>query len=162
VATFDKPKPIAEKKSPWRTVLIVFGIGAALAACTVGGCLLFGYSWFQENLPAMREAGERGQSSAREFAATHTQAECIDEGFVHHDACGTGMEIMCRAEARVFLTECLRQATPTPGICDGVPPRTEIMATANWAVAYCRDHGHAHDQQCGNFVAGITEYCAQP
>lgn len=152
---------MAEKRGPWTIVLVVLGAIILLGVCAVGGCVLFGYSWFQENLPAMEEAGNRARADGQAFAAAHTQAECIDEGFVHHDRCGTGMEIMCRAEARIFLTECLRNATPTPGLCDDVPPQTEIMDSANWAVAYCRSRGRAQDQQCGNFVAGITEHCTR-
>lgn len=150
------------KRSGLKIVLIIVGVVAALGLLGTGLCVLSGYLWFQNNAPALREAGQRGQSDALAFAAGHTQSECIDEGFRHHDACGTELALTCRAETRIFVDQCLRQASPTPGLCEGVPAPTAIMEGATWAVQYCRDHGRPNDQQCANFVRAIVEYCGRP
>jgi hypothetical protein len=124
--------------------------------------VVLGATWVKSNLPEMQRRGQRGQQQAAEFANGHTQQECIDEGFRRHDACGAGMEIMCRAEVRIFIDQCLRQAQETPGVCDAVPPPNEIMRSATWQLQYCRDHGHINDQNCSNYVARpIVEYCGR-
>ncbi len=149
------------KRSGLKIALIVIGICAGLGILTVLVCAGSGYYWFKSNVPEMRETGRRAYEEGVAFAATHTQSECLDEGFRRHDGCGQGMEIMCRAEARMFLERCLADASETPGICDGVPAPTEIMAGATWAARFCAEHGRGNDQQCGNFVRAVVEHCGR-
>jgi hypothetical protein len=150
------------KRSPWKIVLVVLGVVFLLGMLAVGVCVFSGVFWFKENVPAMREAGERAQGEATQFAVGHTQSECVDEGLRRHDNCGAGMALVCRTEVRLFLDGCLRQATPSPGLCEGVPAATEVMRSANWGAQYCRDHGRPNDQQCPNVVRAIVDYCQRP
>ncbi len=150
------------KRSGLKIVLIVLGVIVGLGVVGIGACVLSGYFWFQSNVPELRATGERMTREAREYAAAHTQSECIEEGFRRNDTCGTGMEVMCRTEARIFVDRCLTEATETPGLCEGVPPPMEIMQGATWALQYCHDHGHGQDRHCSNFVRAIVEYCGRP
>ncbi len=150
---------MAQKRSGLKIALIIIGVCLGLGLLTVLLCVGSGVYWFNKNAPEMRETGQRANDEALAFAPGHTQSDCIDEGFRKHDACGAGMAIMCRAETRIFLRRCMELATETPGVCDGVPGPTEIMPGARWSMEYCRERGHGADQQCGNFVRGVIEYC---
>lgn len=147
--------------SALKIVLIVLAAVVGLGLLGVLVCVGSGYLWVQQNAPALREGAEHARSEAQSFAAGHSQADCMEEGLRRHDTCGQGMAISCRTQARIFTDICLDEATPTPGLCDGVPPPMEIMAGAQWAVRYCADHGRAQDQQCGNFVRALVEHCGR-
>jgi hypothetical protein len=150
-----KPKP----SNNLRIVLIVLAVIAVAALLGCGLCFGGMYFWVDQNADRLRESGQRVMAEAESFAASHSQDECIDEGLRRKDACGSGMEVICNAEAGIFLRRCLEAAAPTPGLCDGVPPPGEIMAGATWAVGYCAARGRSGDQQCAQFVRAIVEYC---
>src|SRR5690242_17193889 len=99
----------------------------------------------------MRTQGQAQQREATQFAASHDQAQCFDEAKRRDDVCGPSTEISCHVQSGLFFDACLDAATPTPGICDGVPPSTEIMQSAQWEVGLCQgqpDNG----QNCRNLL----------
>lgn len=148
------------RRSGLRILLVVFAAGAGLSVLGCAVCAFSGYLWVDRNAESFRESGARIEGEAAAFAASHTQGECVDEGLARDGRCGDPMAIMCHAEARVFVSRCLATAAPTPELCDGVPPPTEIMAGAHWSVAECSRRGHAGDQQCGQLMRAIVEHCA--
>lgn len=149
------------RSSRTRKVLIVL---AVLSGIGFVGCLVCGvgvYFWAQQTAVEMRASGERVQAEATTFAAAHTQAECVDESLRRSDACGQEMAIMCRAETGVFLRRCAAAAAPTPTFCDGVPRADDLMAGANWAVAYCGQLGRSGDPHCPQLVRAVVELCSR-
>lgn len=157
-----EPQPPRARSSGTRKALIILAAlaGAGLLACLV--CGVSGWLWLQGKAGEMREIGVRVGEEAAEFAATHTQADCLDESLRRSEACGSPMEIMCHAEANAFLRFCLAAASTTPGLCDGVPPASDIMAGAEWAAAYCAEIGRAQDPSCPRLVGAVVQHCAQP
>jgi hypothetical protein len=97
---------------------------------------------------------------ADEFARTHDQSACRDEGLHRGDACGP-TELTCFTQASVFLERCLQSCAPTPGFCDGVPPQTDFMASATWAAAECARLGRAQDSRCSSMLQSIQRTCAR-
>lgn len=149
-----------KKSGGVRTLVIVFAVFGAVTLLGCLACAVGGYFWVDQNAAGLREMGERVQAEASSFAATHSQEECVVDALRRDDACGEQLEIMCHAEAGVFMRACLGQATPTPGLCDGVPGPDEIMAGAQWAVAECARRGRTGDQQCAQLMRGLVEHCA--
>lgn len=154
----DETRP--KKGSGLRSLLVVFAIGAGVMLLGCLACGVYGYFWIDQNAAGLREVGVRAQGEADTFAASHTQAECLEDGFRRRDLCGDEMAIMCQAEAGVFVRRCIDVATPTPGLCEGVPPPDDIAAAVHWALAYCAQLGRAQDRQCPQFVRPIMEHCA--
>jgi hypothetical protein len=150
-----------KKTSALKIVLIVFAVLIGLGVLGGALCIGSGVYWFQQNAPELRENATQGRDEGRTYAAIHSQNECIDEGFRRHDTCGGGMALACRTQVRVFTDVCLAEATPSAGLCDGVPGATEIMAGGQWAADYCRGRGRAGDAQCPNLVRSIVEHCAR-
>lgn len=150
-----------KKSSGLKIVLIVLAVIVGTGLLAVVACVGSGYFWVKRNAPELMEAAEQARADAETYAATATQNECVDEGLRRHDACGQGMALSCRTQARVFTDFCLRQASATPGLCDGVPSPTEIMAGASWARRYCDERGRVGDQHCPNFVRAVVEHCGR-
>lgn len=148
-----------KRGSGLRTLGIVFAVFGGLTLLGCLACGLSGYFWFEQNAAGMREMGERMEAEANTFASGHSQEECVEDGLRRGDLC-QDLEIMCHAQASVFLRRCIDQANPTPGFCDGVPPPTAIMPSAQWALSYCASHGRSGDQQCPQLVRGVLEHCA--
>ncbi len=125
------------------------------------GCVIFGIvsaSWVQEWFGGLAEQGEQATAEARNFAATHDQDACVVEGLRRAEPCAEG-ELMCEVTAGVFLQSCLDLATPVSGFCDAVPPQTEIMRSAQWAIETCNARGHAGSQRCGRLAQAIQRHC---
>lgn len=154
------PEPRRAPSSATKKALIVL---AALAGAGLLGCLVCGVSgwlWVQDKAGEMREMGVRVGNEATEFAASHAQADCLDESFRRSEACGSPAEIMCHAEVNAFLRFCLAAASTTPGLCDGVPPADDIVGSAQWAGAHCAELGRAQDPSCPRLVSGLVYHCA--
>lgn len=155
-----QPQPQRAPSGGTKKALIVFAAfaGAGLLGCVV--CGVSGWLWLQSQAGEMREMGVRVQQEAAEFAASHDQLECRDEALRRSDACGAPREILCHAGTGVFLRSCLAAATPTPGLCDGVPAGTDIMAGAQWTATHCAELGRAQDASCPQLVRAIVDHCA--
>lgn len=154
-------EPQRASSSGTKKVLVFFAVlaGASLLACLV--CGVSGWLWLESKAGEMREMGVRIEGEAAEFAAAHTQEECRDEALRRSDACGPATEIMCHAEVGVFFRRCLGAATPSPALCEGVPPIDDIMGGAQWAAGYCAQLGRPQQQGCPQLVRAIVEHCAQ-
>jgi hypothetical protein len=60
--------------------------------------------------------------------------------------------------ASLFLDGCLETAAPTPGLCDDVPPESEIMKSVQWRMNQCKDFsGNKND--CQNIMAPVQRFC---
>jgi hypothetical protein len=142
-----------------RVAWILAGIcGFGLLVCIV--CGIGGALRFSSFVGEVQEQAETTTAEASAFARTHDQIECRDEGLRRKDACNP-MDFGCAAQVPIFMDSCMREATPTPGFCDGVPRPTEIMATATWATAQCTALGRAGDQQCPQAMQSIQRVCYQ-
>lgn len=135
-----------------KVVSIVFGCIALL--CVVSSAAA--YSWFNENKEKLKGVGERARNEGHAFAYQHDAEQCVDEALRRlEDHRG----IVEQAELKLFLKACLEKAQRPPQFCDGVPPRSEILASASWAVERCAAKGRSNDQECARLMQGIQEAC---
>lgn len=141
------------------TKKILIGVSIFLAVMLLG-CVIFavaGASWLEQWATGMQEQGERASVEGAEFAAGHDQEACVVDGLRRDDLCAGSLT--CEVGAGVFLQRCLELATPVPGLCDEVPPRGEIVRSAQWTVAECNARGHVGSQPCTRLIPAIQRHC---
>jgi len=137
----------------WAKVL--FGIGCALVLLliAVGAGVYFFVNRHKDEWLA---EGRKAREEARTFAAGRTGADCVEESIRRLRECSG---LMCEVRARVFLDGCLDAAADSPRLCEGVPPRSEIMKTVRWSLDECSRRGMPGSQPCSRLVQEIQKYC---
>lgn len=135
-----------------KVVLIIFGGFAFLCLATAGA----GYVWFTENKDKLKGVGDRAKSEGAAFAYNRTAEDCVDEALRRLE---NHRGIVEQAENKLFIKACLEKAQRPPQFCDGVPPRSELMATATWSVERCVAKGKTNDQDCARLMQAIVEAC---
>jgi hypothetical protein len=134
---------------------VVFGGGGLV--CLV--CGVFGFFRASEFMGEVQRDAVVTIQQADEFARAHDQIACRDEGLRRGDACGA-TDVNCNAQVTVFTDRCLAGATPTPGLCDGVPSPTDIMPGVTWQAAQCTQLGRPQDSHCTTLLQSIQRWCA--
>ena len=138
----------------WVIVLSIIG-GIFLLAIIAGAGLVY---WVSQNKDKWLQAAEDVQKEAKEFGAKTDNAGCLREALARHkkDNSLTG-----QIAANMFLAGCLPQSEPSPGFCEGVPPKDEFMKSANWSLKKCADADLQTDQGCSNLFKVVQGYCNQ-
>ncbi len=144
-----------------KQILIVLVIAAGVGALACLVCGVGGYFRAQEWLTDMTGDARQTIEEASAFAATHDQAACREETLRRVDACEVAT-LSCFTQGSIFLNRCFRAATPTPGICDGVPAQGDIFGSASWAQHECNDRGHRDDPRCNQVQQLFQQVCHQP
>ncbi|MCP4807932.1 MAG: hypothetical protein GY913_09120 [Proteobacteria bacterium] len=141
-------------------VKIVLGL---LVLGLVGGAVLCGggYLWLENNKDGLVAMGEEQIVAGEAFGSTTEQIGCIDEGLAKQDTCGD-FDPMCEAGNGIWLKACLGVASESPGLCDGVPSKSDIIDSATWAVGTCGNMGRPQDQPCGRLLQQVQEHCHGP
>lgn len=148
------------KSTPtWMKVLGVFGVLALVGAAAL---VALGY-WakgaaedllvdLETDLPALAEEGVR-------YAASHTQAECVDAGLAKAVQCGN-IDLPCQLGASFFGQSCIEAATVDPTLCEGVPVDEGSVALGTWAQERCVAAGHPDSTPCLSFhQQALVAYC---
>lgn len=144
-------------KTATKVVIGVIAGGLLLGVATCGG---FAW-WIDANKGDLAAMGEEQRAAGEAFGVTTEQLGCIDEALGRQDDCG-GFDPMCEAQNGMWLKACLDVATESPGLCEDVPPRTEIIESATWAVGTCANLGRPQDQPCGRLLQQVQEHCHGP
>jgi hypothetical protein len=132
---------------------IVVLVGALGIAAVVAGLLVarrYGPELVQENRQAMTEGQEYGRRT--------DDVGCMNEG-VARQAHVTGFRDMLKNN--FFTRACLEVARPTPGFCEGVPRRLEIMKSVGWQAQQCKRYGLGPETQCSQFFQQIQQFCEE-
>jgi hypothetical protein len=137
---------------PWVIVLSIIG-GLFLLAIVIVGGLVY---WVAQNKDKWVQSAERVQKEARDFGAKTDNEGCLNETFSRHKG---DRSIKGQIATQVFLGGCLAASQPSPGFCDGVPPKGEIMKSINWALKKCSDSGLQNDQGCQRIYSTVQDYC---
>jgi hypothetical protein len=147
--------PSPRKNNRIVVVIIVAVLGglALLAAVVVAGVAF----WWKGNKARILDEGKQAIAEGERFATGRAQADCVDAGLRRGMACGA-VALDCEVKSRLFTTSCLEHADPTPGFCDGVPPREEILATSTWIIGECQRRGNG-SQRCTRLLQAIPEAC---
>lgn len=143
-----------------KQILIVLAIALGLGGLVCVICGGFGAFRAQEWLTDMTGDARQTVAEADTFAATHDQAGCREETLRRVDACEVAT-LSCFTQGSIFLNRCFRAATPTPGVCDGVPAQGDIFGTTAWAQHECNDRGHRDDPRCNQVQQLFQLVCHQ-
>jgi hypothetical protein len=137
----------------WAKVLLAIGCGAVLLLVVIGvGGYFFINSHKDEWIAGARKANDEGTA----FAQGKNANDCIDESLAR---LRTSKGILGEARIRVFLKGCLEVAAPSPQMCEDVPPRSEIIKSATWALHECSQRGMSGSQPCSRVMQELQERC---
>ena len=135
-----------------KVVLIVLGVMILL--CGLSG--LGAWFWYGANKDRLKGVSERAKKEGAAFAFNNNDEGCLDEALRR---LSSRSSIIDQAEHKLFLKACLEKAARSPDFCTGVPPRSELMAFAQWAVERCAAKGKPGDQDCSRLMQSVQEAC---
>ena len=144
-----------------KTAKIILGLlGFFVLACIVA--VVAGGTFLKQKVGGIVEETQRQQTEARTFARTHAQAECMDEGIRRSRGCAG---FSCQVGVQSFTSACLSTATPTPGLCDGVPHPQDFQSGSIWRNGRCPVTGtqsvpDATTRACQQVTPVLQGYCA--
>lgn len=151
---------MSERRSPAKTVAIILGVVVALVLVCGGTGLFFAKRWAVSALGDMEAQAEQTRGEAGTYGASHSQADCLAEGFRRGpDAC-TDLDVPCTVDAAVFLDTCLQVAPADPATCAGVPSLSEPVQAGVWVADACAERGYANRNACTQLLQnGLIRYC---
>ncbi len=135
---------------------IVLGIFAVLVLLC-GVTAFVAAKWFENNKDRLKELGDNAGRNGAVWGMQHDANSCVDEALRQNDEDGS---MVAEAGHAIFLRSCLEKAQRPAGFCDGVPPKSEFIQTAQWTVKKCLALNRASDQPCTRMVKAIQEVCA--
>src|SRR5262245_31380842 len=136
----------------WAIVLSVIGGLFLLGIVAVGGIVY----WVYQNKDRWVQSAEHLTKEAKEFGAKTNNEGCLKETLSRHKS---DKSITGRISTGIFLSGCLQKSEPSPGFCDGVPARGEIMKSTNWTLKKCAEAGLQNDQGCQQIFGAVQAYC---
>jgi hypothetical protein len=113
--------------------------------------------WVRTRADNLKKQGEVLTAEAKAFGTGKPGEACVSESLTRLRAC---QGFICEAKAKVFLQKCLTAANQTPDVCTGVPPPTEILASARWQIESCQRRGWRDNQRCMRLLGGLQAHCA--
>ena len=131
----------------WAKVLLSL-IAVVIVLVVASG--FFAYRWMMKNKDHFLSVQKEGTT----FGTGKDYAQCTDTALAR---LGGGMT--SQIEARLFVEGCLKVAAPTPAICEGAPPKSEIMRSAQWSVEQCRKRGLMGQQGCTQIFQAVAQAC---
>ena len=149
----SKPKPT------WMKLLIVI-TGLLCVLGVLGGVAVWwAMAQLEDAFTAMEEDIPQIAEEAAAFAASHDQAECVDEGLSKAVLCGQ-MDIGCMVKSSLFGGACLEAAVPDPTLCTDVHSEEDAIALSTWLTEECSRRGHPDSPQCVQFIQqSLVAYC---
>lgn len=134
-----------------KVLLLVLGL------CMLGmvGVVAAGYTWFQSNKDDLKQGIEELRGEAQAFGKTTDQSGCMVEAQRRAGECGAVSPI-CQGKVQVFVTLCLRNATPVPNFCEGVPAKDQVFDSAMWANRECENTDTPH---CARLQQAKQAFC---
>jgi len=122
----------------------------------VGGGYLF-YRNRDTIKDSLKERTVELRAEATAFAETHPKDTCFDKAMDRMKGC---FGFTCEIEGRIFLKMCLKEAQPSPGLCDDVPSILQLGQVAMWQLSECRARPTQIEQQrCGRALQELIDYC---
>lgn len=137
----------------WLKVTLIL-IAATILVFVAAG--IVGYFWVTSHAGDWRAAAEKVKAEGTSFGQGKGAEACIDEALARLQRCDG---ILCEVNAKVFLTSCVATSNVPQGFCATIPPRTEIIASAQWALQECERRGDPNDRACTQLIAGLQDYC---
>ncbi len=137
----------------WAKVLLGIGCGLGLLTLAIG---VGGYFYVNQHKDGWLAAGKKLHDEGQTFAAGKTASDCVDESLRRVRECSG---IPCEVRARMFFNGCFDAAAESPQLCEAVPPRGEILRTAQWSLDECARRGMPGNQPCTRTLQELQKYC---
>jgi len=135
-----------------RVILIIVLIFALL--CAAGAVI--GYRWWTNNKEHLLQQAKNAQGDGEAFGRGKEAVACVDESLRQLRDCDG---LPCEIKVRLFLDGCMRSAANTHEYCASIPPRTEFLKRAQWALDECNRRNLGNDQRCGRVMQGVGAVC---
>jgi hypothetical protein len=136
------------KMNPWLKWTLV-GCGGLLLLVLIAA--LVAGLWWRQNSGPIRAGMEAATDSGRAYAANVDQAACVAEGRQRAEENGGIRQAVVN---RLFVSACLEEAAPSPGLCDAVPSSSGIVESTRWQRRECGDN-----QGCIVALQALQEFC---
>jgi len=137
----------------WMKILLAVG-GLLLVLMAVA--VVAGFFVVRRYGPGLVEAGKQTFTEGAEYGQRTDNEGCLNEA-VARQARVQGFADMIKNG--VFMRSCLEASRPTPGFCDGVPGRMEIMKGIGWRAQQCQRYGLKPEQQCDQLLQQVQQFC---
>ncbi|MCA9549197.1 MAG: hypothetical protein KC933_04120 [Myxococcales bacterium] len=139
----------------------IFLVILSLCGVAVVGAGVAGVMWFKANFKDIEAGMKEGIAEAETFAASTDQHGCEQEALRRVGPCSE-LDPICSAKVALFLSACLHHAEPTPGLCDGVPAKDELLRSAAWVREQCAEPGEARTaNRCALVYQARQAYCQE-
>lgn len=99
---------------------------------------------------------EAATSDGRGFGRGTTQVGCIDAALERRHAC---RELVCFAQARIFLAACLETSVVEDTLCSDVPSSDDLASSVYWRLERCEERGSS-TSACNDLMGTIQDYCS--
>jgi hypothetical protein len=136
----------------WAIVLSIIGGLFLLSIIAVGGIVY----WVYQNKDKWTQSFEQVEKESKDFGAKTDNEGCLKEALSRHK---NDKSITGQISTTIFLGTCLQKSAPSPGFCDGIPAKGEIIKSNNWKLKKCSDAGLQNDQGCQQILDAVQEYC---
>jgi hypothetical protein len=135
---------------------IILGLSLLVIAITAG----FGWWWFNTQGRAYLEDAKTSYKEGQAAGARMNEQACMEAALEEHRT-PEGSSMGGSLKNNLRFSGCLNKSSVLPTFCEGVPPPDEIMASARWSDAACKQHGFS-DQYCPQLLQTVGKYCASP
>lgn len=137
----------------WLKALIIVVV---VVIVLVVGAVVAGVIWVAHNKDAWIARGKEVITEGRQFGKGTDNQGCVDETISRYK---NDPGFTSAISDGIFLRSCLDSSRFTPGFCDDVPKQTELIKTAQWRVAQCKQFDLEKDSNCQNLFTPIQQFC---
>jgi hypothetical protein len=137
-----------------KVLLILFALGVLCVCLFIGGTVW----WFMRNKDDLVARATAARAEGTAYAPGKTNEQCVTEALRRTAAAGD-LELITRTCAGFFLDACLESSEPSPDVCAGVPPSSEMMTTVAWRMKECQRRGQPDAQSCGQTLEHLQTFC---
>jgi hypothetical protein len=135
------------------------GLAAIGCAALAAGLILVAASiWWMRHRSELSAMARAARFEGMAFGKTTDEGGCLAEALRRHRP-SDGVSRTVRNE--LFFRGCLTSARPVSDFCRNVPRSTEIMSSARWQVARCRQ-ANVDDASCRQLFSAMQQYCESP
>ncbi|EWH11918.1 hypothetical protein DS2_02003 [Catenovulum agarivorans DS-2] len=114
------------------------------------------YFYWQDNHKMLAEVETAQIDAAIAFAREQDQMACLNHVIQQSRDC---REAHCTVGLKVFLTHCVKHATASTKLCEGVPDAQDYFAKVSWSVSICRK-AKVRNGNCSNIVNEVPVLCS--
>ncbi len=139
-----------------KVLMIIVGVLVLITVAAVGG----GYWWWKSSGKDYIQSAAKDYDEARKAGLSMDEQACLDRS-VAIVKTPDGQTISGAIRNGLVLKGCLQTSKVVPPFCNGVPAKTEFVASATWEVNTCSKLG-ATGQFCQQLVREMATYCAGP